>query len=118
MKPQSAKAKGRNLQKHVVNCILRYFPTLLPDDCSSRSMGAAGEDILLSPAARKCLPISIECKSKAAFAVYKDYAQAQANSGVHVPVLVIKGNKQKPLAVVDLEHYFELWQKVNGREIQ
>jgi hypothetical protein len=78
-------------------------------------MGASGEDLLLSPAARKLLPISIECKSKAAFAVYKDYAQAQANSGVHEPVLIIKSNRQKPLIVVDLEHYIGLWQKINGK---
>jgi hypothetical protein len=78
-------------------------------------MGASGEDILLSPAARKLLPISIECKNKASFAVYKDYAQAQANSSVYEPVLVIKANRQKPLAVVDLEHYLSLFKHLNTR---
>ena len=108
MKPQSAKAKGRNLQKYVVELILRLFPSLLPDDVTSRSMGAGGEDVLLSPMARRLLPISIECKNRASFAIYKDYEQCTANSGCNEPVLIIKGNRKKPLVVVDLEHYLKL----------
>lgn len=108
MKTSSCKAKGRNLQKHVVSRILNYFITLAPDDCTSRSMGAAGEDILLSPKARALLPVSIECKNKAAFAVYKDFNQAKSNSGIYQPVLVIKQNRSEPLAIIDLEYLMEL----------
>lgn len=108
MKPQSAKAKGRNLQKYVVERILASFSSLDRDDCSSRSMGASGEDILLSPKARKCLPISIECKNRASFSVYKDYEQAKTNSRGYEPVLVIKSNRQTPLVVVELDHYLGL----------
>jgi len=39
-------------------------------------MGAGGEDIQLSSAARKQWPMSFECKAKKAFAFYKDYEQA------------------------------------------
>ena len=52
MKTQSAKAKGRNLQKWVVNKLIETFE-IHPEDIKSCSMGAGGEDVQLSPAARK-----------------------------------------------------------------
>jgi hypothetical protein len=39
------------------------FPELEADDVTSRSMGCPGEDILLSPKARKLLPVCIEAKN-------------------------------------------------------
>lgn len=108
MKTSSAKAKGRNLQKHVVAAILRTFTTLEDGDATSRSMGANGDDILLSPRARRYLPISVECKSHAKYAVYKDYAQATENAKGYAPVLIIKQNHSKPLAIIDLEYFMEL----------
>lgn len=109
LKTSSAKAKGRNLQKYVVTKILEYFYNYLKlDDVSSRSMGANGEDILLSPKAREYLPISIECKNRAAFSIYKDFQQASDNAGIYQPVLVIKQNRSEPLAVVELEYLLEL----------
>ena len=59
MKPQSAKAKGRNLQKWVRDLLLENFPTLEADDVRSTSMGAGGEDVQLSPAARKLFKFSV-----------------------------------------------------------
>ena len=64
MKPQSAKAKGREGQKEIQRLLLLFFPELEPDDCRSNPMGSDGEDILLSPAARKILPWNIEVKRK------------------------------------------------------
>lgn len=116
MKTSSAKAKGRNLQKYVVANILQKFSKLESDDVSSRSMGASGEDVLLSPTARKLLPISIECKNKAAFAVYKDYAQASSNCSGYNPVLVIKQNHSKPLAIIDLGYFLELLYEAGNKE--
>lgn len=112
MLTSSAKAKGRRLQQWVRDMILDMFPTLEPDDVKSTSMGAGGEDVLLSPAARKLLPITIECKNKKSFAVYKDYEQAQNHNQKYEPVLVIKGDRKKPLAVVDATHYFRLIKEV------
>lgn len=112
MKPQSAKAKGRNLQKYVVSKVLHYFPHLKPDDCLSRSMGASGEDIMLSPAARDVFPVSIECKNKKAIAIYKDYEQATANSNTYQPILIVKQNNSKPLAVMDFEYWLELVSRI------
>ncbi len=63
MKTSSCKAKGRNLQKWVRDLILESFPSLEADDVRSTSMGAGGEDVQLSPAARKLFPYSLECKN-------------------------------------------------------
>lgn len=111
MKTSSAKAKGRNLQKYVCSRILGLWPSLQAGDCSSRSMGAGGDDVLLSPAARKFLPISIECKSHARYAVYSDYKQAESNAREFEPILIIKQNNSKPLAIMDLDYYLSLERK-------
>ena len=110
IRPQSAKAKGRRLQQHVRDAILEDYPSLESDDVRSTSMGAGGEDVQLSPAARKLFPYSIECKNLAKIAVFNYYEQATGH-GNHEPLVVIKQNRSKPLAVVDLEHFMELVKK-------
>lgn len=104
---QSAKAKGRRLQQLVRDAILDAYPSLESDDVRSTSMGAGGEDVQLSPAARKLFPYTIECKNLAKIAVYKYYIQAMGH-GNHEPLVVIKQDRARPLAVVDLEHFMEL----------
>lgn len=108
MKTSSCKAKGRELCKIVQHGLFNRFPALHNDDIRVTSSGTNGEDLQLSPAARALAPISIECKNRAAFAIYKDYAQATTNAGRNNPVLVIKQNRSKPLAVVDLEYFLDL----------
>jgi len=109
MKTASGKAKGRKLQQVVRDKILEAFPVLEPDDVKSTSMGAGGEDVQLSPAARKLMPYSIECKARASISVYAWYQQAKTNAPKGMePLLVIKQNYGKPLVVVDLDHYMEL----------
>lgn len=109
MKTQSAKAKGRNLQKWVRDKILGVFPQLEPDDVKSTSMGASGEDVQLSPAARRLFPFSVECKSHKSFAIYSHYEQATTNCPEgNQPLLIIKGNNKKPLAVVDADWFIKV----------
>lgn len=108
MKPASAKNKGRILQKWVVSQLLSKFKQLETDDCTSRSMGAGGEDVLLSPAARKLIPYSFECKNIAAFVGYNYLAQAESNCPkTATPIAVVKNNHKKPVVVM----YFEDWIK-------
>lgn len=112
MKPQSAKAKGRRLQQWVRDCILKYSPSLEPDDVKSTSMGASGEDVQLSPAARKQYPVSIECKSRASYAFYKDYDQAVVNCPKgSEPILVAKANHRNPVVIVDADWFFKNFPK-------
>lgn len=108
---QSAKAKGRRLQQAVRDSVLRTFPSLEPDDVRSTSMGAGGEDVQLSPAARKLFPYSVECKNLAKIAVFNYYEQSQTNAGDYEPLVIIKQNRSKPLAVVDFDHFMELIKK-------
>jgi len=109
MKTSSAKAKGRLLQQLVRDKILDAFPRLEPDDCKSTSMGAGGEDVQLSPAARRLFPFSVEAKSRASIGVYAWYQQAKTNAPKDMePLLVIKQNHSKPLVVIDLDAFMEL----------
>ena len=110
MKPASIKNKGRLLQKWVVYQILSRFSALTEDDVTSRSMGAGGEDVLLSPKARSKFPFSIECKNTQRINLYKFYEQAVQNSkDSHEPLLIVKSNGRKPLAVVDCEWFIRKW---------
>ena len=104
----SRKAKGRALQQKVRDSILESFPTLEADDVKSTAMGQGGEDVQLSPAARKLFPYSAECKRHKAFAVYGPYEQAYTNAKGIQPLLVIQGDRKKALAILDFEHFMEL----------
>lgn len=107
MKPSSAKAKGRKLQQWTRDLILKLCPSLEPDDVRSTSMGAGGEDVQLSPAARKLMPLSIECKNLASMAFYKWYDQAFINAPKgSEPIVVAKANHKKPVVIVDAEYFF------------
>lgn len=107
MKPQSAKAKGRNFQQQIRDLILEKFPTLQPDDVRSTAMGQQGEDVQLSPAARRLLPYQIECKAKARAQVFTWYAQAKEH-GEYEPLVFIKQDRHRPLVVLDAEYFLEL----------
>jgi hypothetical protein len=74
-------------------------------------MGAGGEDVQLSPLARSMVNYTIECKNRAAIAVYKDYEQAKTH-GLVEPLVVLKQNNSKPLVLVDAEHFLNLVVKV------
>lgn len=113
MKPQSAKAKGRVFQQWIRDLILTTFLTLEPDDVKSTSMGASGEDVQLSPAARKLFPYQIECKSKASSQIHTYYEQAKSH-GKHEPIVFVKQDRKRPLAIVDAEHFVELLKELNG----
>ena len=64
MKTRSAKNKGKRLQNSVRDILLETFTQLEEDDIKSTTMGESGEDIQLSPAARKLIPYAIECKNQ------------------------------------------------------
>ena len=106
--PASRKSKGRSFQKWVRDKLLETFSHLEPDDIRSTSMGASGEDLLLSPAARKAFPFAVECKAQEKLNVWSAYEQALSNSGNHFPLLIIKKNRKKPLVVLDLETFLNI----------
>ena len=109
MKPQSAKAKGRKLQQLVRDKLLELSDTFREGDIESTGMGQSGEDVQLSPHARDLLPISIECKHHNKMAVYSVIDQCKSNTpdGCQ-PVVVLKANYKKPVAVIDLDYWTHL----------
>ncbi len=70
-------------------------------------MGAGGEDLIMARDARQKFPFSIECKNQEKLNVYDAYDQACANSGDHEPILFMKKNMKKALAVVDAEWFIK-----------
>ena len=107
MKTSSAKAKGRRFQQWVRDQLIESLE-IHPEDIESRSMGAGGEDLIMARAAREKFPYSIECKNQEAVNVWKSYEQARENCGGYEPVLFIKRNNTKALAVVDADFFIKL----------
>lgn len=107
MKPQSAKQKGRKLQQWVRDKLIELLG-IHPENVRSTSMGAGGEDIIMSKEARDAFPYSIECKCQEALNIWKAYDQASANCGEHEPLVIIKRNRSKTLAVVEAEYFINL----------
>lgn len=113
---QSAKAKGRKFQQLIASYILRVFGDILQtDDVRSCSMGANGEDILLSPAARQLYPYSNECKhqERGFTPLYDAFEQASKNSKGLEPVVHLRMNRKEPLTVVSTKHFFDLMEKLH-----
>ena len=121
MKPKSVKAKGRALQNLVRDKLREKFienwtkmPKLKEDDIKSQTMGMCGEDIILSPAARKLIPYSFECKNVEKLNIWSAIEQCEDNA-IKIdgtlkgePVVVIKKNRKVPHVVISLEHFLEL----------
>ena len=76
-------------------------------------MGASGEDILLSPAARKLFPFSVECKVQEKLNIWSSLEQAENNSGSHTPLLIFKRNRTKTYAVLELKDFIRLIKNVD-----
>ena len=112
MKPQSAKAKGRLLQKWMRDKLIEMLD-VHPEDIESRSMGAGGEDLIMARAARLKFPHSIECKNVEKLNIWDAYEQASANCNDYQPIVVMKKNGKKPLVVVDAEYYISLFGEKN-----
>ena len=108
MKTRSAKNNGKRLQNNIRDILLENFTELEPDDIKSTTMGESGEDIQLSPAARKLIPYAIECKNQEKLNIWDSLQQAEKNCGVYDPVLIFKRNRSKTYAVINIEKFIEL----------
>tara|TARA_R110000803_G_scaffold192541_1_gene255400 strand:- start:397 stop:738 length:342 start_codon:yes stop_codon:yes gene_type:complete len=111
MKNKSRQAKGRYLQNIVKDKIVKLF-NLHPGDIRTSNTGENGEDVkLLSLTAKRAFSYSIECKnSEQLIGLYKYFRQAKKHNH-REPLLVIKKNRQPALAIITLDHFFELIEK-------
>ena len=106
MKTQSRKAKGRRLQQKFMQLLIEKLD-IDPEDIESRSMGAGGEDLIMSKAARTKFPFSIECKNQEKLNIWSAWEQANSNRGIYEPLVVIKRNGTTPLVVLDANVFLD-----------
>jgi len=85
------------------------FPRLTKDDIRCSMMSENGADVkLTSMMARRLFPYSIECKNREDFkGLYSHYKQATKHTPLE-PMLIVKMNREKPLCIIDLDHFFKL----------
>lgn len=106
---RAAKQKGRLGQQEIRDKILETFPDLEPDDVKSTTMGDGGEDIQLSPAARRKIPVTIEVKRrKSGMKMQYDWYDQAKRHGKGEPVLFFRADRKEWLVVIGIEHYMEL----------
>ena len=108
MRISSSKAKGRRLQNYVVEKLLFLYSCLEDDDIKSAIMGESGEDIKLSPAARKQIRYSFECKNQERLSIWSALKQAEDNCNDRDPILIFKRNRSKVYAVLEFESLIDL----------
>ena len=91
--------------------IIKLFK-LNPSDIRTSNTGENGEDIkLLSITSKRAFPYSTECKNaEQHIGLYKHFKQAN-NHNHREPLLVVKKNREPALAIITLDHFFELLEK-------
>ena len=108
MKAKSAKAKGRKLQNLVTETLREAFPSLDKDDVNSQIMGVSGEDIVMSPLAKKTIKMSFECKNQERLNLWDSLEQAESNCEDRCPTLVFTRNRKPVYAAIPFEQLIEL----------
>ena len=111
MQTKSAKAKGRRLQNWVKYQLTDWL--FSPSDITVAIMGETGADVKIVKAKHCRFPFKIECKSqKDGFsAVYKAMSQCKNHPGKGEPLVIIKQDRQKPLAIVDAEYFIKEYRR-------
>lgn len=105
------KAKGRKLQKIVVDAILNIFPGLTKRDVKSTSMGKSGEDVELSEAASKLFPFSVEAKWHENLNIWSALEQAESQNRELIPLAVFKRNGSKVFCALEFETFMKILQR-------
>lgn len=75
-------------------------------------MGAPGEDLLFSPAARRVYPCQVECKNVEKLNIWAAIEQAREH-GNNRPLVAFKKNGQTPFVAIEMEWFLELVKKYN-----
>ena len=99
--PKSRKQKGKAFQNRVRQDLIERLG--VPEgDVLSTAMGQSGCDLYLSPAGRERFPFGVECKHQEAIALPAWWRQCTRNAEKEglTPLLLIKRNREEPLAVL------------------
>lgn len=110
---QSRKAKGRNLQKKIVEMILFAFPKLTHNDVRSTSMGVSGEDIILSEEAHRQFGFAVEAKNVEKINIWDCLTQSEDPKRKGIPLLCFKRNRSEIYCSLKFETLLKLITKDN-----
>ena len=114
LKPQTAKAKGREHQKWICEQLNEVFG-FRDGDLESRSMGANGADVMMSPHARDTFPFSIEAKHTRTHPTNKVMEQAKENRFPYtIPAIVWKPHgcrKVETMITMNFIDFIEIWKE-------
>lgn len=119
MKPQSAKAKGRALQKWVCTKIAELIGLEWGRDkpIESRPMGQQGADVRLDGEALERFPFSVECKFQERWAINEWIEQAKANCKEGTDwLLICKRSRKSPVVILEAEVFFDILKKARMGE--
>ena len=108
MKQNSRSAKGKKLQKILRDKLLKAFPHLPQGDIRVAKTGENGEDLKLSRIGRRLIPYQFECKNQQKFKTIYSFWDQSVKHGKYEPVLVVKQNSRRSLAVLDLDQFIDL----------
>jgi hypothetical protein len=93
--------------------MLEAVGTLLePDDITSRGMGQNGEDVILSPAARKIYPWYVEAKNTEKLnvvGVFNEHYNKYKHKNKSLISLVHTKNRNEPLITLRFEDFMEIY---------
>jgi hypothetical protein len=115
IKISSRKQKGRVLQQWVAKKIsdITGIGYGKDKDIESRPMAQAGTDVILRGDAQDLFPYAVECKNVENLNLWEAVKQAKANQKEDTNwLLVVKRNKEKPIAIVDADVFFNLCKEV------
>lgn len=114
MKTSSCKAKGRRLQQEVRDSLLEISQGVLESgDILSRTMGEAGVDLILSPAAKEHFgDLGIECKNCESLNVTGTFFEHSEKHPEMLPLLIHKRNRTETLCTMRWRDIVELIKQV------
>lgn len=105
---KSAKAKGRRLCFETKEALLKNFSSLKDDDILIPGGSQPGEDLKLSPEARKLFPFAIECKNQEHLNIWNSLDQAEINALGHMPLLVFKKSYSKTYVALSFDDFLAI----------
>ena len=108
MNTRSAKQKGKRLQNLLRDALLSSFPELEPEDIKVALSSETGEDIKLSPAARRLIPFSFECKNQQKAKIWEWIKQAESNANGYTPAVVFSRNREISYVTLSLVDFIKI----------
>jgi hypothetical protein len=104
---QSSKAKGRAAVQAVRDLLTKTFGWE-PDDTLVKATSQVGEDLHLSPRARRDFPFGVEVKSVEALNIFKALEQAQHQAPDRAPIVFFKRAHTPMFVALKAEDFLRL----------